>query len=270
MHRAIPLVVLTALATSCGESRPPTQEEIDTARDRVDVALAAAKQARYALEVLGILPVYTCGEPRRSFVGKAAESARAQAGCITATTETLDATTDAVRLSFPEAGCEVRKHTVSGQTDFKYSGGEDRMDLFADLRELQVDGYPLQAQVGYGTCGDEARYYALAEGTLPRRADYAYRVDGRVGKREGLPIIGGTSLVLNGPGELTGPTGTNRLTFTDLVYELGEYAPKEGQALLETTEGGRVQVTFSQTLWRLGKMELVIDDKDPVTVPIVR
>jgi hypothetical protein len=175
-----------------------------------------------------------------------------------------------VVLTFPEAGCAVREHNVSGQTAFKFSGGEDRMDLFADLRQLQVDGYPLQAQVGYGTCGDEARYYALAEGTLPRRADYTYKVDGRVGKRDGLPIIGGTSLVFNGPGELTGPSGTNRLTFTDLLYELGEYAPQEGQALMETAEGGRVQVTFKQTLWRLGKMELVIDDKEPVTVPIVR
>lgn len=270
MQRAIPLVIVTALATACGEAQPPTQEEIDTARDRVDVALAAAKQARSALELLGILPVYECGESRRTFVGKASEAAQAQAGCITATTETLDATTDAVVLAFPEAGCEVRKHTVTGQTAFKYSGGEDRMDLFADLRQLQVDGYPLQAQVGYGTCGDEARYYALAEGTLPRRADYSYKVDGRVGKRDGLPIIGGTSLVFNGPGEVTGPEGTNKLTFTELLYELGDYAPKEGSALLEEADGGKVKVTFSSTLWRLGEMELVIDDKDPVTVPIVQ
>jgi hypothetical protein len=203
-------------------------------------------------------------------VGQAADSVRAQVGCVTASTETLDATTDAVVLSFPEAGCTVRGHTVSGQTAFKYSGGEDRMDVKADLRGLQVDGETLQVEVGYGTCGDESRYYALAEGTLSRRPEYAYRVDGRVGMREGLPVMGGTSLVFNGPGEFTGPEGTNRLTFTELEYELGEYAPKEGEALLETAEGRTVKAAFSQTLWRLGKMELTIDDRDPVTVPIVR
>jgi hypothetical protein len=181
----------------------------------------------------------------------------------------VDSTTDAVVLAFGQ-GCEVREHTVTGQTAFKYSGGEDRMELRADLRQLKVDGNGLQAEVGYGTCGDESRYFALAEGSLPGKSDYTYKVDGRVGKRDGLPIIGGTSLVFNGPGQLTGPEGTNRLTFTELLYELGEYAPKEGEVLLEESDGGRVKATFSSSLWRLGKMELIIDDNDPVTVPLVR
>lgn len=271
MRHLVPAAVLTALATACGGGGgPPTQEEIDDAHNRVDVALGAAAQARAALELLGILPTYTCGEPRRTFVGKAAESAHAQVGCVTATTETLDATTDAVVLTFAGEGCTVRGHTVTGQTAFKYSGGEDRMDMKADLRELQVDGASLQVEVGYGTCGDESRYYALAEGQLPRRPEYGYRVDGSVGVRDGVPVIGGTSLVFNGPGELTGPEGTHRLTFTELEYEVGQFAPKQGAALLETAEGHSVQAAFSQTLWRLGKMELTIDDRDPVTVPIVR
>jgi hypothetical protein len=157
LSRTTILAVLTVLATACGGS-PPTQVEIDEARDRVDVALGAATQARAALELLGILPVYTCGESRRSFVGNAAATLEAQVGCVTAETEALDATTDAVVLSFPQEGCELREHTVSGQTAFKYSGGEDRMDLKADLRGLRVDGDPLQVEVGYGTCGDESRY----------------------------------------------------------------------------------------------------------------
>jgi hypothetical protein len=269
MRRTICLAVLPLLATACGGT-PPTQEEIDEARDKVGVAMVAASQARAALEMLGILPVYTCGEPRRSFVGKAAESVQAQVGCVTVSTEALDATTDAVVLSFPEGSCEVREHTVSGQTAFKYSGGEDRMDVKADLRQLRVDGDGLQAEVGYGTCGDESRYYALAEGPLPKNPEYTYKVDGRVGKRDGLPVIGGTSLVFNGPGELTGPVGTSRLTFTELEYEIGEYAPKEGEVLMETAEGRTVKASFKSTLWRLGKMELTIDDREPVTVPIVR
>jgi hypothetical protein len=268
MRRAICLTALTFLATACAEDLP-TEEEIDAARAKVEVGLAAANQARAALELLGILPVYTCGEPRKSFVAKAAESAHAQVGCITAGIESVDATTDAVVLAFGQ-GCEVLERTVTGQVAFKYSGGEDRMELKADLRQLRVDGHGLQAQVGYGTCGDESRYFALAEGALPNKAAYTYRVDSQVGKRDGLPIIGGTSLVFNGPGEFTSPEGTHRLTFTELLYEIGEYAPKEGEALLESPDGGKVKATFSSSLWRLGKMELVVDDRDPVTVPIVR
>ena len=268
MRRATPLAVLTLFAVACGGA--PTQEEIDEARAKVEVALGAPTQARAALELLGILPVYTCGEPRKSFVASAAETYQAQVGCVTVGTEAVDATTDAVVLAFADAGCEILEHSVSGQTAFKYSGGEDRMELKADLRQLRVDGDPLHAEVGYGTCGDEARYYALAEGPLPGKPDYTYKVDGRVGVREGLPVIGGTSLVLNGPGELTSPEGTSRLTFTELLYEIGEYAPQEGEALLETARGGKVRASFSKTLWRLGEMELTIDERDPVTVPIIR
>jgi hypothetical protein len=268
MRRALCLTALTFLTTACGENLP-TEEELEAARAKVEVGLAAASQARTALELLGILPVYTCGEPRRSFVAEAAESAHTKVGCITASTEAVDATTDAVVLAFGQ-GCEVLEHTVTGQTAFKYSGGEDRMEVKADLRQLRVDGHGLQAQVGYGTCGDESRYFALAEGSVPSQSAYTYRVDSQVGKRGGLPVIGGTELVFNGPGEITGPEGTHRLTFTELLYEIGEYAPKEGEALLEAADGSRVKATFSTSLWRLGEMELVIDDSDPVTVPIVR
>ena len=270
MRRNAPLAFLTALATAACGGGAPTQEEIDQARDRVDATLGVAAQARSALEVLGLLPVYTCGEPRRSFVGKAAESAHARLGCVTASAEALDASTDAVVLSFPQGGCELHSHTITGQTAFKYSGGEDRMDVKADLHGLQVDGEALAVEVGYGTCSDESRFYAQADGPLPHKPGYVYRVYSQVGVREGVPVIGGTSLVFTGPGEFTGPEGTNRLTFTELEYELGEYAPKDGEALLETDDGRTVRAEFSQTLWRLGKMKLTINDRDPVTVPIVR
>jgi hypothetical protein len=39
---------------------------------------------------------------------------------------------------------------------------------------------------------------------------------------------------------------------------------------METAEGRTVKASFKNTLWRLGKMELTIDDREPVTVPIVR
>ena len=262
-------LALTILATACVRE-PPSTEEIEDARARVDLAVLAAHQARMALELLGLLPVYTCGEPRRTFVGRAAEGAQTKVACVTATAETLDDSTDAVMLSFPEANCTVSGHTVSGRSAFLYSGGEERMELRADLRELKVNGQPLQAKVGYGTCGDERRFWAEAAGDLPGRAGYSYHVDGRVGVREGAPIFGGTTLVFDGPGEVSGALGTDRVTFTGLQYEVGEYLPREGEALIETASGHRVKVNFSPVLWRVGKVELEIDDRAPVTVPIVR
>lgn len=262
-------LALLLLATACGRDLP-TQEEIDDAKSRVDLAVHAAHQARVALEVLGILPVYTCGEPRRTFVGRTTEGAQTKVACVTATSEARDDTSDAVVLSFPESGCKVNGYTVSGQTAFLYQGGEERMDVFADLHGLTVDGHNVQATVGYGTCGDEQRFWAEASGALPERAGSSYNVDGRVGLREGLPIIGGTTLVFDGPAEVSGPLGTDRITFTELQYEVGEFLPKKGQAFIETANGRRVKVDFSEVLWRLGKVEVEIDDKAPVTVPIVR
>jgi hypothetical protein len=262
-------LALLVLATGC-DREPPTKEEIEDARTRVDLAVRAAHQARMALELLGLLPVYTCGEERRTFVGKAAEGAHAKVACVLATTEAQGDTADAVVLTFPENNCMVRGHTVSGQAAFLYNGGEERMDLVANLGGLKVDGDPLQAKVGYGTCSDEKRFYAEASGQLPGRSDNLYSVDGRVGMREGLPLIGGTTLVFDGPGEVSGPLGTDRVTFTGLEYEVGEYLPREGEALVETSKGHRVKVNFSPVLWRVGKVEVEIDDKAPVTVPIVR
>jgi hypothetical protein len=262
-------LALLVLATGC-DREPPTTEEIEDARVRVDLAVRAANQARMALELLGLLPVYTCGEERRTFVGKAAEGAQTKVACVIATTEALGDTSDAVRLTFPENSCTVRGHNVSGYAAFVYNGGKDRMDLIADLSEVKVDGDPLQAKVGYGTCSDEKRFYAESLGALPGRAGNTYYVNARVGLREGLPIIGHTTVVFDGPGEVSGPLGTDRVTFTSLKYEVGEYLPQEGEALVETAKGRRVKVTFSPVLWRVGKVEVEIDDKAPVTVPIVR
>ena len=262
-------LALVILATACGRE-PPTQEEISDAKSRVDLAIHAAHQARLALELLGILPVYTCGEPRRTFVGRAAEGVRVKVPCVTAAAEALNESTDRVWFSFPETQCSLNGHTVSGQTAFVYTGGEERMELTADLSGLRVDGHALQARVGYGTCGDEKRFWTEASGALPGRPGSTYRVDGRVGLREGAPLFGSTSLVFDGPGEVSGPLGRDRVTFTGLEYEVGEFLPKKGQALIETARGHRVKVDFSEVLWRVGKVEVEIDDKAPVTVPIVR
>lgn len=268
MRRAASLA-LAALATACGDNLP-SEEEVDAAKAHVERAVAAAHQTRGALEVLGLLPVYTCGEPRRSFVSHAAEGLQARVSCATATVEAVDASTDAVVLTFAEGGCAVHGLSFTGQAALVYRGGEDLMEVGADLRGLTVDGQPLQAEVGYGTCGDETRLWADVTGDVPGREGHTFHLDGRVGLRGGVPLIGGTSLLLNGPGELTGPAGTDRLTLTDVLYEVGEYLPKEGEALLETADGRRLKARFQPVLWRVGKVEVTVDDKDPVTVPVVR
>jgi hypothetical protein len=277
LRRTTLLATLAALATACGPGSEPeapsprtlTQAEIEEARAQLKLAAEAAAKARAALELLGVLPVYTCGEPRRTFVGQATESFRTQVACVTVATEAQGATADAAILSFPDSGCAVRGHGLAGQARFVYSGGESRMDLTADLRALKVDGAPLGALVGYGTCGDESRYWAQATGELPGRAGHTFQVDGRVGKRNGIPLFGGTSLLLDGTGKLQVPEGTHHLTLTGVLYEVGEYAPREGEVLVVTAAGRRVKATFKPGLWQVGKMELVVDDAEPVTVPIL-
>ena len=264
------LLIVTACLAACGGRPPPTKEEIDDAKGRVRAALAAAEQARRILELLGILPVYECGESERvAFVGKVADGFRRDYPCATVTTEALS-NADAVIGTFPEAGCEVRRHSVSGKASFVYSGGSDRFELHLDGRELKVDGEPLQAKAGYGKCGDETRYWALAEGDLPKRPEIHFKVDGRAGVREGLPIIGSDTLVFDGPGEVAHPDGTDRVTFAGLHYEIGEYLPKEGTIEIDTSSGHHVRATFKTTLWRLGEAEIQVDDKEPKTVPIIR
>ncbi|MBN8230372.1 hypothetical protein JYK02_22945 [Corallococcus macrosporus] len=260
----------SALAsTACGDNAP-TQEEIDDAKARVERVAASTHLVRGALEMLGLMPVYSCGEPRRSFLNHAVEGLSSTVACATATVQAVDDVTDSVVVTFPAAGCDVHGLRLTGRAVLEYRGGEDLMEMHADLREMAVDGQTLQAKVGYGTCADETRLFADVEGQVPGRQGHSFHIDSRVGKREGLPIIGGTTLLFDGPGELTGPSGTDRITFTSLLYEVGNYLPKEGTALVETADGHRLNLAFQPVLWRVGKVEVTVDDKDPVTVPVVR
>lgn len=253
----------------CCTPRVPTQAEVEDSRARVEAAIRAAERVRAALELLGLLPVYTCGEPRRTFVGRAAESAQAQASCLTATAEARGDTADAIVLAFSPEGCAVRGHVVSGEAALLYNGGEERLDLAGDLYALQVDGTALRTRVGYGTCSDQDQFWAKSEGPVPHVVDRTYTLDAQLRKREGIPIIGGTTLLLDGTGSVTGPAGTDQVTITALEYEIGEYLPAQGEVVVQTATGKRVRATFRTTLWRIGKMEIQIDDAQPVTVPVL-
>lgn len=251
---------------------PPTPTEPPSAEDAaraVEAALEASHQVRTALEVLGLVPDYECGAPRSAFLAVTSLTLSQRLGCVTTSVEAEGLTGDALVLRFVP-GCEANGHVVSGEARFVYRGGADRMEVEADLRQLTVDDEPLNARAGYGTCGHEKRVWAEAEGTLPRRADVGYRVDVRVGIRDSaVPLIGGTTLVFDGQAELRRGEAVDLVRFDALEYEVGDYLPKGGGLLVETSDGHVVSARFSSLLWKLGKAHVAVDGGPEVTVPVV-
>lgn len=234
--------------------------------DKTATALDATDLVRKAFELLGLAPTYTCGEPEPAFAADVASGIRLRYPCANVSAEALT-TADAIHLDLASAGCSMYGHTATGSAIFTYSGGTDRFDLAADLRQLQLDGKPLNAQVGYGTCSDETRYWALVEGPLPKHADVNVKLDAHVAKRDGLPIIGETTLIVDGTGSATGPGGTDRVTFTGLQWDIGVNLPKAGIIEVETATGHHVKAEFTE-----GKCTstatVTVDDHAPVTVPV--
>src|SRR4051812_35374955 len=102
----------TAALVGCGGQPEPTSAEVEDAQGRVQAAVKAGERIRSALELLGILPVYECGEARPCFVGRALEGARAQVGCATVAAESRGPTADAIVLSFPQ-DCSAAGHSVT-------------------------------------------------------------------------------------------------------------------------------------------------------------
>ncbi|MBI5547908.1 MAG: hypothetical protein HY901_28840 [Deltaproteobacteria bacterium] len=278
----IPAIALL-LALSCNEGTQigwgdaslvnlPSQQEISDARTLASNAVRAADAARTALELLGLLPTYECGEPRRTFVGRIVPQVHVDLPCATASTFAVDSDADAVVLTFSGAECTARGHTLAGKLTFRYSGGEDRMDVAVDFSEATIDGQALPATAGYGTCGDEKRVWAKAEGDLPELSSLPrlhLKIDALVALREGLPIIGGTDVVVDATGVLSRDSKTDQLTMAKVKYGLGEYLPEEGTVTVATADGHRIVITFTPVLWKLGQATVVIDGKDPVTIPIV-
>lgn len=256
---------LVAGCGSVGKSLP-SDELVEQAKAVVTLAVDLGGRARTALELLGILPTYDCGQPRRSFVGEVAAGFEAEFACATVATEQLDAARDAIRLTFSPDGCQVNGTSLSGLAVFAYNGGEDRLDLEADLSALQVAGDPLEMRAGYGTCGDQQSVWAAGQGELG--AEHAFSALLSVGLREGIPIFGSSTLVLSGAAELTGPAGTDEVDFDELVYEPGSLLPEEGRLTIQTASGHTLIARFSSGLL-LDQVEITIDDHDPVTVPLL-
>ena len=251
-----------------GQVSLPSQAEIEDAKARLAVAVKSADLARVALEQLGLLPTYDCGVPRGAFVPDVLDALEVEYACATVAVDSSDPAADAITVTFDEAGCEVAGRTLSGALVVRVAGGEDRFDLEVDARALAVDGALVQALAGYGTCSDETRYWVLAEGDVPGHAGKTFYVDGNIAKRDGLPVIGGTTLLISGTGDLAEAGATDRMTMEDVDYEIGDLLPRNGVILLETASGRRIRATFTQDSPLYRKVSLEIDAHDPVTVVI--
>ncbi len=269
------LALALALAACGGDHNdnvlpdPPSQAQIEDARELVDAASAVADQGREVLELLGLWPVYECGEPRSTFVGQVADGFSVDHPCASVST-TSSSAVDSVFLSFPPAGCDVDGLVLSGDATLLYSEGTDRMDLEVDLRDLQLDDATLPWTVGYGVCGDEERVWAQGSGTVPGHPAYTYAVDLTVALQGGIPVFGTDTLLLNGDVELDGPQGSGLYTgtFTALEIDVGDYLPRAGSFTLTHDSGTTVRAVFSRNLV-YGQVTLYINDHDPVTIPLL-
>ena len=259
--------VLVATACGCGMPEapdppdPPSDALVAEARARAEKSVASIEDARAVLEMIGILPTYDCTVGRNEYVGAALEEIPTKAACATLTTAVIDGTTDEITATFPAEGCDVVGHHVTGVFVVRITGGTDTFGVELDAHDLVVDGRQISALAGYGTCGDETRYWVAADGTVEGEP---FTVDAEVGKRDGIPVIGGTTLLITG----TATVGSDSVTMTGIEYEIGDFLPKNGTLVIQTAEH-RIEVTFDLDSPILGDVTVKIDDYAAVTIPVV-
>lgn len=261
--RSFALIGSVALSACGTPASVAASEELE----RADDAVTALDRSRQALQWLGILPSYECGEDERFFVGRLVESLNAEAGCVAVADEPDDAH-DRATVSFGE-GCVVRGRRLSGELAIVVSGGDDRKRVELDLSSVAVDGESIPVQVSYGTCGDEDQYAARVSGTLSQSPKRTFALDLTVASQEGVVLIGDNTLVLKGHGELVHPEGADRVSFDSLSYEMGDVLPKDGEVLVETSKEKHVRVRFEEKFWRLGLAEVKVNDDEPVVIPVI-
>jgi hypothetical protein len=259
----IHFMVLAVLVGACGQGVKGEDVELKQATKDTQQALEGASAARKVLEIFGVLPSYSCG-PLNGAIGMALPPVSVPFSC-----GTLGTRANGLDLAFAESGCEVGGHLVKGTLAFELGVGEDRVDVSVDFRKLSIDGEVLPVRVGAGVCGDEKRVWATVDGVAV--ADSVFRLDAQLGYRKGLPLIGHTDLTLDGTGSLEQPkpVGTTSVAAEGLEYELGAMLPKAGRLTVNRTDGTHFSVKFTEVLWKVGKAELTVGDREPVEVPIV-
>jgi hypothetical protein len=247
---------------------PPTSDEFTEAKTLVLLSMDALQQVHAALDLLGIIPVYECGESRATFVGDIVPQLQSQLGCAQITTS-AQADSDSVILSFPQEGCDVGDHTLSGQVVFTYSGGEDRMDLVLNATGLNIDGDAVQVSGGYSTCGDQESYFVSVAGALPGQSGATFALDASVTVQEGFPIFGSPTLIFDGVGQLNTNAGTTQLTLDNVEYQPGDIIPQSGVVTLDTASGHSIVATFVTNSSFFQSISVAIDDRDLVTIPLL-
>ncbi len=266
-HRGL-CIAAVVLWGACGKSQPPSEAEVSAAKVRVGSALSAAGHAPRLFELLGLMPSYTCGQPRSVDLARLAADARLALPCAEVTL-VGEAEADALVFTF-EPECSFREHTLTGRAVFRLSAGDERFDVTGDFQETLVDGEPVMLSGGYGECGDEKRYWVRGERALQTSGTERFSLDVHLAHRDGLPLIGQSTWLLTGPAELIYPHSRDAIRFETLEYELGKVLPEQGSLTIETASGTRLKASFTRGWWRLGEATIQINDDDPVTVPVVQ
>ncbi len=263
MNRFALTTALALLLVGCGGTA--SKEEIAEGEDKVHGALQTVNRGRTLLEILGILPSYTCGEPRRDFVGRLAENVSKNLGCAQVATSAQSDFADAVTVTFP-AGCKLGDHELGGELALLYSGGIDRFDASIDFSTMTIDGELVPANGGYQTCGDQSQYWGHATGTLVRNP---FLIDFKLTKVDGIMLLGQSTLYLDGRAAIETQRGTDEAVFRELTYKAGDKSPSGGELVIAWPEHQLVARFYEASgIFSTGQLELIVDDKDPVKLPI--
>lgn len=242
---------------------------VDEMKETVTRVLAGLGELRSAVGGLDLLPKVTCGEQRSTAARRVVADLKKAWPCAQIEGETSD-TEDRIRVSVPTADCRIGKRTLGGDAVIVLSGGEDRFTVRADMQRLALDTKPLATTLSYDVCGDVSGVRVETKGTMPGKSATAYDVALRVGIVPGMPIIGSTTLDLDGTIAFDGAAARDVATLDTVAYKPGELLPKTGTIRVETHTGHRLQLRFEKKFWRLGQVEVTADDRKPVTIPIVR
>lgn len=249
-------------------NNPPTSIELSEAKSLVQLGLDASQSVHAALDLLGIIPEYTCTDSRGDFINSVVPELQAQFGCALVTTSS-QATSDSITLTFPQGGCDIGAHTVSGVLVFTYSGDIDQMDLVLDAQQLIVDGDALQVSGGYSTCGDQQSFFVSAQGSLPGQSGATYSIDASITKQDGFPIFGSPTLIFDGTGSLTTQSGTNQLTLDQVEYTPGDVLPESGVITFQTATGHTIVAEIETSSILTQSIRVSIDGRDEVIIPLI-
>ena len=258
---------IAASTMGCSVSNS-VQETVEEQADRLrgtelgSVAVAAG-------EAIGFLPALHCGRAAQFDAANLIPALEQKVGhCASVKTGVPVDNANAFDLTFPESGCKIGKSNWTGAIQLVVGGGEDRSDVTIDLRQLSINGHPVDGLIKRSSCGDLDTYelhlkshILLNKGMDP--IDVA--LDGTGKMKPGLGFIGTDLVVLDGTVSATVEGDHFALLFTDLQWEPGANLPVKGTLALEQPNGKETAFTFDDDK---GEMTVSINGSDPHTVPM--